>query len=157
MPTSCHLRQTTGWDCVPKAFEAALVSAFGWHKVPLEALKTVYRLCIDLEDGTSRGAIMATARRLASVPGVATRRLTGGRGSPGGIVSELRLGRSVVLPTWVEDEGELWPHGVAAVGTSSGSIRVADPWRPAAISVPRRRLETYMDRSLFTPVAVWRA
>jgi len=150
-------RQSTEWDCVPKAFECALLALFGRRGVPVPAMRAVYRRSIDLDDGTSRRAIDAVCGRLARVPGLSARRLRGEGASPRGVLSAVRAGDAAILPVWLECDDGLWPHAVAAVGADGGRILVVDPYsRSSCRAVSPRSLGSVMDRRLFLPVALGR-
>ena len=121
--------QSTEWDCLPKAFESALLAIFGQQRVPQSAMRAVYRHSIDCDDGTSKSAINKVSNALAKVPGILVRRLRGKAASPLGVRSALCGSCAIVLPTWVEcDDGWLYPHAVAAVGVVGRCVRIADPY-----------------------------
>jgi len=150
-------RQSTEWDCVPKAFECALLALFGRRGVPVPAMRAVYRHSIDLDEGTSRLAIARVCGGLARIPGVSARRLRGEGASPSGVLSAVRSGAAAILPVWLECDDGLWPHAVAAVGAEGRRVLVADPYsRSSCEAVALRSLGSAMDRSLFLPVALRR-
>ncbi len=150
-------RQSSEWDCLPKAFESALLAVFGWRRVPLRAVRAVYRHSIDLDDGTSRAAVGRVAAALACVPGVSARRLRGEGASPKGVLAELRRGAAVVIPTWVECDDGWYPHAVAVVAVEGRRARVADPYSSRGTALHTIGSGPYaMDRELFAPVAVER-
>jgi len=148
-------RQSTEWDCVPKAFECALLALFGRRGVPVPAMRAVYRRSIDLDDGTSRRAIAAVCAGLARSPDLSVRRLRGEGASPQGVLSAVRGGGAAVLPVWLECDDGWYPHAVAAVGAEGRRVLVADPYsRSSCRAVTPRAIGSVMDRGLFLPVVL---
>lgn len=153
MPRLSFPRQSTEWDCLPKAVESALLAIFGSRRVPLRALRAVYRHSIDRDDCTSKLAIDKMVSALAKVPEISVRRLRGERASASGVLAALQAGLAVVIPIWIECEGVWYRHAAGAVGHCGRRVRIADPYSSCR-TVTLRSLGAAMDKGIFLPVAL---
>lgn len=146
------LQQTSGYDCVPKAFENALIAVFGRGFVPVSAIQIIYKHSLD-KGGTSKKATQKIITKLSKIPEIYTRKLTGNKASPRSIFEALKMGHSVVIPIWHKFHDEWYRHAVTATAIKGKKICIFDPelsYRQETL----QSLRSIMNKTSFPPIII---